>query len=577
MAMAPAWSLVPSGKPRSSGGCWTCRLRRKKCAENRPECDTCRALEITCFFQDDKPEWMDGGRKQRQMVEAIKAQVKRQASQRRDRRYLDMMKAGDDESSPNKTLSASSPADGQTDGQTDAQTSWGGQLPIRPLQNEPQRDPDYSSNPHLAIIYFDFVFSYLFPFYQPPALAGGRGWMLEVLQSNRPLFHSAISLATSFVAMLRGITLEGKPSQGDYCFFRMMRKLDAQLELGLTELQKEVRSLNAVGSLFDRTKGLAVMQSVIQMLLFEVAMSDKDNWRMHLDAAIALFVQIVPHPPQWSDMLVDMHDHEWPPPQSPIRFYAATLLYVDVLSSVTFAQAPRLQRYLHHVIPKDPCHNPALELDFTGPVLLDDYFGLDNWILHTLADLTALDVWKRSQKHHGTLDAPELQSRAKPLASAIKARLAQVEQHKMQPLLLRDPIEVGQVVRPETRIQCQMLWLLALLAHLSVIVSPWPADKSDIDIDWCLDRAAHIFPLLPSQPSGAMQLRALAWPLCVCACLSPPHARDTYRTLMLQLGPLTTFGIMKEVNDIIQKVWSLDEPCDISKCLNLLGHAVLLV
>lgn len=44
---------------RSKEGCWTCRIRRKKCDEARPSCWTCRKLGIPCEgYAERKPEFM---------------------------------------------------------------------------------------------------------------------------------------------------------------------------------------------------------------------------------------------------------------------------------------------------------------------------------------------------------------------------------------------------------------------------------------------------------------------------------------------------------------------------------------
>ncbi|PYI05722.1 hypothetical protein BO78DRAFT_419276 [Aspergillus sclerotiicarbonarius CBS 121057] len=40
---------------RSREGCFTCRLRRKKCDENHPRCNSCTNLDITCDY--DEPPW----------------------------------------------------------------------------------------------------------------------------------------------------------------------------------------------------------------------------------------------------------------------------------------------------------------------------------------------------------------------------------------------------------------------------------------------------------------------------------------------------------------------------------------
>ncbi|KAJ7261731.1 fungal-specific transcription factor domain-containing protein [Mycena haematopus] len=61
----------------SKGGCWTCRLRRKKCDENREgnSCQTCIRLTIQCLgWGPKRPEWM----RDKQAVEAYKADIKAQ-------------------------------------------------------------------------------------------------------------------------------------------------------------------------------------------------------------------------------------------------------------------------------------------------------------------------------------------------------------------------------------------------------------------------------------------------------------------------------------------------------------------
>ncbi|KAJ7158512.1 fungal-specific transcription factor domain-containing protein [Mycena filopes] len=68
--------LARSGSA-SKGGCWTCRLRRKKCDENRQgnSCRTCIRLTIQCLgWGPKRPEWM----RDKQAVEAYKADIKAQ-------------------------------------------------------------------------------------------------------------------------------------------------------------------------------------------------------------------------------------------------------------------------------------------------------------------------------------------------------------------------------------------------------------------------------------------------------------------------------------------------------------------
>ncbi|KAH6674829.1 C6 transcription factor [Halenospora varia] len=68
---------------RSQRGCWTCRLRKKKCDETRPACSICVGLEIECRGYGDKPRWMDHGPLQRDQALRIKQIVGRTSSKRR--------------------------------------------------------------------------------------------------------------------------------------------------------------------------------------------------------------------------------------------------------------------------------------------------------------------------------------------------------------------------------------------------------------------------------------------------------------------------------------------------------------
>jgi hypothetical protein len=65
-----------SGPLRSKQGCWTCRLRKKKCDENHPLCSLCTSLSITCYGYGPRPEWMDNGERERAVANNIKEIVK---------------------------------------------------------------------------------------------------------------------------------------------------------------------------------------------------------------------------------------------------------------------------------------------------------------------------------------------------------------------------------------------------------------------------------------------------------------------------------------------------------------------
>lgn len=62
---------------RSSTGCWTCRLRRKKCDESKPSCHRCEKLSISCDGYGARPSWMDGNCQEKLRAQQTKRAIRR--------------------------------------------------------------------------------------------------------------------------------------------------------------------------------------------------------------------------------------------------------------------------------------------------------------------------------------------------------------------------------------------------------------------------------------------------------------------------------------------------------------------
>lgn len=653
-------------KVRSNAGCWTCRLRRKKCDEQRPVCDACQALEITCHFEDEKPAWMDGGPLQKEMADNIKAQVKKQASQRRDRKYMELLESGtrgvqlgpNDEpisqpppprqglsfksstshlrskissshlrlsnahrrmmngggmrepsmppaphsdSDPNSQSSGAengfTPPSSHTSGASPpGDAAWSSPIIERKLAND-DGGPDVDV--HFIMMYLDYVFPYLFPFYRPPVLSGGRGWILDILQCNKSVYYTAISLAAYFF----GIVLANGDKSHTECTDRMARKLQTQLELGLRELQKEMRQINSSQTGFNMTEGLIVMQAIVQMVVFEVATSNGDNWKVHLDAAIALFFQVLPKAEDWIETLHGLYTPRWPPPsmgirrpwstnQAALRFYTANLVNMDVMSAVSLERPPRLRAYQDTIIPawfSNECRENA---QTAGPLFMEEFTGLHNWIVQMIGDVATLDAWKKEQTKAGTLSPDELVSRGQVMADAIRGSLQTMETERannesfdlqaMMSMIVEDPMpELPQITgegrkdnQPSTT-NHNKVWLEGVLVYLYVVVFGWQPEHPDIR-----RYVVSMTETLSGLPRGAC-IRGMAWPFCIAGCLSPPEDEDKFRAMVKRLGPLEVFGTVKEAAEIQEKVWQcrdhLDESWDVSKCLRILGHRSLLI
>ncbi|KAK0615231.1 fungal-specific transcription factor domain-containing protein [Bombardia bombarda] len=62
---------------RTKSGCWTCRLRRKKCQEGGPPCANCRERGILCHGYGPKPDWKDRGDREKEEAGRLQLQTRR--------------------------------------------------------------------------------------------------------------------------------------------------------------------------------------------------------------------------------------------------------------------------------------------------------------------------------------------------------------------------------------------------------------------------------------------------------------------------------------------------------------------
>lgn len=145
---------------KRSYGCWTCRLRRKYCDEARPECEACGSLEIQCYYGGQRSECMDGGMRQKAQPERIKAQIRRSANHRCE---IHVARSKTAKMTDQTFIFLASSREYTSDvppgllGQQNATSD---------LLTNPSTGPDYEIV--LLTRYLDFVFPFLFAFYQPP-------------------------------------------------------------------------------------------------------------------------------------------------------------------------------------------------------------------------------------------------------------------------------------------------------------------------------------------------------------------------------------------------------------------------
>ncbi|KXJ96224.1 fungal-specific transcription factor domain-domain-containing protein [Microdochium bolleyi] len=660
---------------RSLRGCWTCRLRRKKCDEARPVCVACSGLEITCNYGEGKPAWMDGGRREKDKAAEVKAAIKARAAERRDRKWAVMLEPETRPAEPRPAKSTASPSPmsspagahespdtaptnysttpaedyGHSDGSAAIHESLA-ELCESPRSSDHDGDLERETN-HI-MVYLDHVFPFFFPFYRPRLISGTRGWLLFLLLREKAIFHTALSLSSYFGAVAFHSTRDRPTLQREAhnaCQAVSWTDLVRHQELAIRQLQADVSRLSQQSNLRDSIRGL---QSIIQLLEFEIAIAKKPtpvpgddsgcgggsggctSWLSHLNAALELFNQILSryapmepsqeHP--W-DKVAHQISHVRPgsqpldfkPPLSnsemALNFYTARLLYIDVLAATALERMPSLQPHHAHLLGGWGEREPAIRLE--------EYIGLENWVVLATADVVELAVWKRQMKVSGQLSVVELVRRASSIEAGVRMNIrrlapilnAATTPHNrphtssppatcLLPSISREKIFDPSAFRAGSHAQPfephntnttttnnnknantaavalhSTIFAHAALIYLSTVVSGMQPSLPEIQSS--LTAMLCLLELLPT----ASCLRTLLWPFAVAGCVAvTPEQRAVFETAVDEMGDMAIFGPVREALDVVREVWRIrdgggsgsQEDWSVAGCLNILGHASLL-
>ena len=263
-----------TGPLRNKQGCWTCRLRKKKCDESRPYCSTCQSLSITCYGYGPKPEWKDNGEKEKAVAESLRGIVKytsrRKAASRPPEHRgqavwiapktlegvgvavaAETVSAEDEasiqEASAIKSLTSRSNSDAGAE-QITILSEHRNDLGPGSIASIPTDDSV------LLVHFIDNVFPVQHPMYQKRAKSSGRGWLLALLLQSKPFYHAVMALGACY-------RRASSPVEADRVTAAIQQEQHLQICIQL---------LNQVALNECRRNGLGVLAAVPQMIFFEV-------------------------------------------------------------------------------------------------------------------------------------------------------------------------------------------------------------------------------------------------------------------------------------------------------------------
>ncbi|KAH9223844.1 fungal-specific transcription factor domain-containing protein [Leptodontidium sp. 2 PMI_412] len=564
---------------KSFTGCWTCRLRHKKCDETTPTCSACGALEISCLYDKTKPDWMDGGQRQQGAAERVKIEIKRAATRRRGRKRESSQgllnasppfekSSGVGIPTPESSVSLNTPSALSTSQDLDVAS-------LSLSQDERELS--------LIMSYLDYVFPVLFPFYRPSILEGSRSWMLVLIMKNRGIYHTIISLTSFFFSVVPMI----QSSDYKMCESMNSEELQKQADLAIKTVLHDSLELSSQTEQPLR-ESADLMGNVVQLLSFEIIIAPTQNWMMHLDAAIVLFEQIFgsygmeassPSLPKILAQLSDAPSMDlgpnitlWTANQAAFRFFSTILLVNDIISSTSLEQAPRLHKYHKFLLTDDRSPGDI-------PLQLEDFVGHENWVLLLIGEISSLDVWKKEQKKAGALSMMQLVQKASEIEQRLRNGLTHLDNPDHSSRLASkpgNPLAFFLPASPDITHSLTKIWAYAAHIYLHTVVSGWQPANPEIR-----DNVANLIISFQSLPSPAL-LRTLVWPFCVAGCLANAQQESTFRDLVMSMGSLQMFGTVRLALRIMEDVWrrrgsvELDD-WDIAACLRCVGHRVLLV
>ncbi|KAF1845719.1 uncharacterized protein K460DRAFT_405959 [Cucurbitaria berberidis CBS 394.84] len=405
-----------AGPLRNKQGCWTCRLRKKKCDECRPQCSNCQNLLITCYGFGPKPDWMDNGEKEKAVANSLK-QIVKHTSRRKA-----VVRPPEQRGSPvriePKTLGVavgavpvSDPISLKEHGDSIRDTS------TIPGSSERKDDNGYTAldlistdDSTLLTHYIDHVLPLQYPMYQPGVAVPGRGWLLDLLLRSKPLYHAVIALA----ACHHRIFTLAEPSRAN-ALIQQEENVQVCLEL-----------LNQAAQNDCRKNGLGMLAAVTQIMFFELFNHQGCAWQAHLSTAINMyrrghsnaFAQLgLNEETRWilsADLPLSEGSAAISREAAGFRFFSGTLVWLDIVSSITAGRTPLLLS--HH----------ARILGAGSQTQLRDIMGCENWVLFQIAQICRLHEDKNRAIQKGQVDRTHFEEAATGIKLGIQFSISHI-------------------------------------------------------------------------------------------------------------------------------------------------------
>lgn len=587
--------MSEQGNQGPSQGCWTCKLRRKKCDKLQLPCGNCRALDISCYF-GPRPSWMDGGKSQEAKGQAMKNEIKRNATLRRDRASASKVIVSDfglqhepvDVAMSNAPTTESQPSYAQPALHTYDKAhvfSYPALQGCCPEHSE--RPPAIETD--FIMKYLDFVFPALFPYYRPTMFDTGRSWLLALFSRSKVAYHAAASLSSYFFTMALTDASEQKSDPLEHALCKAYRwdEIEDQTRRCFENIRIELSTvdLSSPGSQIDIPGWMRTMQSVIQLLVFEVALGKAAPWRSHLPPTMALFEQIMEssHSSQadqnqsrFASVLMNLGQPMWAKPgpgsyicstiwnpeQAGFRFNAGLLVYYDIMASFVRQESPRLSKYYDDILAQD---NGSSTMSDTE-IQLSSIIGCRNWVMKLIAEISTL----HAPTHPHKLDSVQVSVRRLEIRRQLTDGILALGQELDATKSLSSS---NTQISGSASALPSIIWAHAALLYLAAARDCSVVEK---------DLQEHVMSIMELfRTTSIPRQRAIAWPICVAGCLVPPTEESAFKALFISGDRFHTTAALDDVLQILEQTWTLRRStnsmsCALANYFNIEGSPIMI-
>ncbi|KGO36685.1 Protein of unknown function DUF3468 [Penicillium expansum] len=574
---------------RSRSGCYTCRLRRKKCDEGHPSCKACANLCIKCEYK--RPVWWSNAEQRGQQKERIKIKIKETKSLARSGSLHERM---------NRALS--SPSSGESDfsrpiyaerydSNLAAHFSTPGFVPISypyevdvrterqtfvndvPLRHDssvstfnamgpPQLHatlPTFQSDEWFQEEYFDSSrqFSQANTFLGGPGIGQSQASSLQanipVNDYDRPLLDHFVDNVLRMIfpilevhqrgsARARSVlhSLETNKSYFHCCLSVAAIHLKTTSRLNGEQIDHDImrHRFEAISELCKSLNKDAdhehILDATLAMIFFHCSVGAPDDylpdipWNDHFQAASNLVSKL----DLTNKMIPCGPMHAVPP------FSMSLTTWIDILGATMLGKTPQ---FAHSYRAKHLSGTPS------G---LRELMGCDDRIMYLISEVACLE----SLQIEGHLDPAAV-------SKHVSALSGQLEYTQDADTTLMSPYsaETG-AIRPDalTKTMTAIFRLAARIYLCSLIPSSESNKANTINlVNTLTDAMAYI----PAGPFGFD--RSLIWPLLIAGAYSTPSSpfRRVLSDRMTALGDLADLGSIGRMYQLLNEYWRLsDDP-----------------